>query len=112
MCCRAGLPSAPCEAQDKPGALFRGWLQGVNVGVQAGVPSAVLASRVPAAQGLCAGAGTLPPARLSTQPAWDLPTALEGSWRGGTSPVREGKLFLCSGEGAVWVRAAQSFTSL
>lgn len=76
MCCRAGLPSAPGEAQDKAGALCRGWLQAVNVGVQAAVPSAVLASRVPAAQGLCAGAGTLPPARLSTQPARELPTLL------------------------------------
>ena len=34
------------------------------------VPRAVVQSRVPAVpQGLCAGAGTLPPARLSTQPA-------------------------------------------
>ena len=38
--------------------------------VQMQVPIPVVQSRVPAVpQGLCAGAGTLPPARLSTQPA-------------------------------------------
>ena len=42
--------------------------------VQMQVLIPVLHSRVPSApQGLCAGAGTLPPARLSTQPAWGGP---------------------------------------
>lgn len=41
-----GLLAAPSEGQGKTGPLSQGWLQGVNVGMQPGVPQAVLPSRV------------------------------------------------------------------
>lgn len=69
------------------------------MGVQPEVPSAVLASRVPAPQGLCAGAETLPPARVSTQ--------LGG--RIDPSGAAEGRC--CCREGAVWVRVTHSSRS-
>ena len=51
------------------------------------VPRAVVQSRVPAVpQGLCAGAGTLPPARLSTQPARGAAQGAAGRRVGGRSP--------------------------
>ena len=51
------------------------------------VPRAVVQSRVPAVpQGLCAGAGTLPPARLSTQPAQGAAQGAAGRRVGGRSP--------------------------
>jgi len=51
------------------------------------VPRAVVQSRVPAVpQGLCAGAGTLPPARLSTQPARGAAQGAAGIRVGGRSP--------------------------
>ena len=51
------------------------------------VPRAVVQSRVPAVpQGLCAGAGTLPPARLSTQPARGAAQDAAGRRVGGRSP--------------------------
>ena len=51
------------------------------------VPRAVVQSRVPAVpQGLCAGAGTLPPARLSTQPARGAVQGAAGRRVGGRSP--------------------------
>ena len=52
------------------------------------VPRAVVQSRVPAVpQGLCAGAGTLPPARLSTQPARGAAQGAAGRRVGGRSPA-------------------------
>ena len=55
------------------------------------VPRAVVQSRVPAVpQGLCAGAGTLPPARLSTQPARGAAQGAAGRRVGGRSP-RQGR---------------------
>ena len=52
------------------------------------VPRAVVQSRVPAVpQGLCAGAGTLPPARLSTQPARGAAQGAAGRRVGGRSPL-------------------------
>lgn len=48
----------------------------------------------PAAQGLCAGAGTLLPARVSTQPVQKLPIALEGEAGGGRKNPWKGSLFL------------------
>ena len=49
---------------------------------------AVVQSRVPAVpQGLCAGAGTLPPARLSTQPARGAAQGAAGRRVGGRSPL-------------------------
>ena len=51
------------------------------------VPRAVVQSRVPAVpQGLCAGAGTLPPARLSTQPVRVAVKGAAGRRVGGRSP--------------------------
>jgi len=51
------------------------------------VPRAVVQSRVPAVpQGLCAGAGTLPPARLSTQSARGAAQGTVGRRVGGRSP--------------------------
>ena len=51
------------------------------------VPRAVVQSRVPAVpQGLCAGVGTLPPARLSTQPARGAAQGTAGRRVGGRSP--------------------------
>ena len=51
------------------------------------VPRAVVQSRVPAVpQGLCAGARTLPPARLSTQPARGAAQGAAGRRVGGRSP--------------------------
>jgi len=51
------------------------------------VPRAVVQSRVPAVpQGLCAGAGPLPPARLSTQPARGAAQGAAGRRVGGRSP--------------------------
>ena len=51
------------------------------------VPRAVVQSRVPAVpQGLCAGAGTLPPARLSTQPAQGAAQGAAGRCVGVRSP--------------------------
>jgi len=60
------------------------------------VPRAVVQSRVPAvAQGLCAGAGTLPPARLSTQPARGAAQGAMGRRVGGRSPpAGQGRGFL------------------
>ena len=58
-----------------------------KVPVQMHVPIPVLQSRVPAVpQGLCAGAGTLPPARLSTQPARGAAQGAAGRRVGGRSP--------------------------
>ena len=61
------------------------------------VPRAVVQSRVPAVpQGLCAGAGTLPPARLSTQPA--CPGSCPGRCRetcGGKEPRSRAGAFCC-----------------
>ena len=55
--------------------------------VQMQVPIPVVQSRVPAVpQGLCAGAGTLPPARLSTQPARGAAQGAAGRRVGGRSP--------------------------
>ena len=55
--------------------------------VQMQVPIPVVQSRFPAApQGLCAGAGTLPPARLSTQPARGAAQGTAGRHMGGRSP--------------------------
>jgi len=52
------------------------------------VPIPVVQSRVPAVpQGLCAGAGTLPPARLSTQPAREAAQGAAGRRVGGRSPA-------------------------
>ena len=51
------------------------------------VPRAVVQSRVPAVpQGLCAGAGTLPPSRLSIQPARGAAQGAAGRRVGGRSP--------------------------
>ena len=50
----------------------------LNVSVHTGLPRAVLQSRVPAPQGLCAGEGTLPPARVSSQPACGDPHGAAG----------------------------------
>ena len=60
------------------------------------VPRAVVQSRVPAVpQGLCAGAGTLPPARLSTQPAWGAAQGAAGRCVGGRSPsAGQGRVLL------------------
>ena len=57
------------------------------------VPRAVVQSRVPAVpQGLCAGAGTLPPARLSTQPARGAVQDAVGICVGGRShPAGQGR---------------------
>jgi len=56
--------------------------------VQMQVPIPVVQSRVPAVpQGLCAGAGTLPPARLSTQPARGAAQGAAGRRVGGRSPA-------------------------
>jgi len=56
------------------------------------VPRAVVQSRVPAVpQGLCAGAGTLPPARLSTQPARGAAQGAAGRRVGRRSPPRQGR---------------------
>ena len=60
------------------------------------VPRAVVQSRVPAVpQGLCAGAGTLLPARLSTQPARGAAQGAAGRsalhhWRPSTMKVKGG----------------------
>ena len=52
------------------------------------VPIPVMQSRVPAVpRGLCAGAGTLPPARLSTQPAQGAAQGAAGRRVGGRSPL-------------------------
>ncbi len=62
-----------------------GWLQAGGPRGCSRVPRAVVQSRVPAVpQGLCAGAGTLPPARLSTQPA-------RGAAQGGCGETCGGK---------------------
>ena len=56
------------------------------------VPRAVVQSRVPAVpQGLCAGAGTLPPARLSTQPARGAAQGSAGRRGGKEPPGRAGQ---------------------
>lgn len=83
--------AAPSEGQGMSAAFTRGWLQSVKVGVQPGVPRAVLLSRVLAARGLCAGAGTLPLVRVSTQPPWGSLTAEWGKAVGGnTTCIRSG----------------------
>ena len=45
------FPAAPSEGQGMSAAFTWGWLQSVKVGVQPGVPRAVLLSRVPAPWG-------------------------------------------------------------
>ena len=66
--------------------------------VQAGVPRAVVQSRVPAVpQGLCAGAGPLPPARLSTQPARGAAQGAAGRSCGWKEPPRQGRVLLLAG---------------
>ena len=63
-----------------------GRLQAVQPGLQPGAQGC-RAEQVPAvAQGLCAGAGTLPPARLSTQLPGELPRALRGDVWGEGAP--------------------------
>ena len=63
--------------------------------VQMQVPIPVVQSRVPAVpQGLCAGAGTLPPARLSTQPPGEQPRALRGDVWGEGAPQQGRGLLL------------------
>ena len=63
-------------------------------------------------RGLCAGAGTLLPARVCTQPAQEIRTALQGEAVGRRSNPRQGRArSLCCREGAAWVRAAHSSTS-
>ena len=60
-----------------------------KVPVQMHVPIPVVQSRCTdpcCAQGLCAGAGTLPPARLSTQPARGAAQGTAGRCVGGRSP--------------------------
>ena len=67
-----------------------GRLQAVQPGLQPGAQGC-RAEQVPAvAQGLCAGAGTLPPARLSTQLPGELPRALRGDVWGEGAP-RQGR---------------------
>ena len=63
-----------------------GRLQAVQPGLQPGAQGC-RAEQLPAvAQGLCAGAGTLPPARLSTQLPGELPRALRGDVWGEEAP--------------------------
>ena len=60
------------------------------------MPRAVVQSRVPAVpQGLCAGAGTLPPARLSTQPARGSCPGHCGEMCGGKEPPGRAGAFCC-----------------
>ena len=67
-----------------------GWLQAVQPGLQPGAQGC-RAEQVPAvAQGLCAGAGTLPPARLSTQRARGAAQGAAGRRVGGRSS-RQGR---------------------
>ena len=75
--------------------------------MQAGVPRAVVQSRVPAVpQGLCGGAGPLPPARLSTQPARGAAQGAAGRSCGWQEPPRQGRVLLLVG-GCSLLRAPQ-----
>ena len=78
-----GFPAALSEGQAMVGAFYQGRMQMCAAHVQPAAPRAVLQSRVPAAQGLCAGAGTLPPARVITQPAQGAPHGTVGRNCGG-----------------------------
>ena len=65
--------------------------------VQAGVPRAVVQSRGPAVpQGLCAGTGPLPPARLSTQPARGAAGGRSPPGRAGQGPAAAQRLLRVS----------------
>ena len=111
QCLKAGrsgsMPRAPCGRRlpsPAPGKCLAGgqcsrssWRQ-EKPGVQAGVSRAVVQSRVPAvAQGLCGGAGPLPPARLSTQPARGAAQGAAGRSCGWKEPPRQGRVLLLVG---------------